>query len=154
MAPIFYIIVSIKLKNNAYMDINNFTLNWAVGYDDFRHYMNIDKYIIMFVCAILTLVLYINKNKISFLVCSYGIMLFANISFICKLTDSEVYVNEISSNMSNPLRLYNMNIIYTIDKNKFCIASMYVYIGFMLVATFLLIYCIWQSYRSKRLENV
>lgn len=116
--------------------------------------MNLDIYIIMFVCVILTLVIYIKKNKISFLIYSNIIMLFENILFICKLTASELYVNEVSSNMSNPIRVYNMNIIYAVDKNNFSVASINIYIGFMIVTILLLIYYIWKSSYSKDLKNV
>ena len=47
-----------------------------------------------------------------------------------------------------------MNIIYAVDKNNFSVASINIYIGFMIVAILLLIYYIWKSSYSKNLKNV
>lgn len=152
LAPFVYTIINIKYINNECIDLNlkRLTLNWAIGYDDFRYYMNIGCYIFLFMVAFLMILLYLKSDKLYLLVLSYVVMSITNILFVNKLIDQEVYVNQISSDIKNPVILKNMNIIYEIGKRRFNIANIYVYIIFFIIATVLMVFSIYGYYRKNK----
>lgn len=57
--PIVYTLINVQCRDKNYIEFRYLALNWAVGYDNLRHYMDSEVYICLAIIALLTTVLFL-----------------------------------------------------------------------------------------------